>query len=84
MTRIEKAAILKLIESIEHPSVESSRFEKGKFTVVTNHREVKRLLESPDYRLGWNNCRKSAAGALEFIMSASRGDLARYSGRKGA
>lgn len=80
MRKDQAAAINKLLERLKSPIVEGTTYyPDGR---VVNHNDVatiNRLLDSPDYKLGWTNCQKQFTDSLNWIMSATPRELRKFS-----
>jgi hypothetical protein len=82
MTKLERKALQHAIENSQHPTVRVRSYdfgsERASHTQHTSDANADRLLDSPDYKAGWEACHKAIKETLEFIMSASISDLKRY------
>jgi hypothetical protein len=60
MTKKEQEALQNLLKAVEHPTVSVATYveTKGKLEKreELSSEEAKRRLDSPDYRLGWEQC----------------------------
>jgi hypothetical protein len=92
LTKLERLALRKLLQEARKllqeaatPALESHSYEpdgKGKLRRVEKRslQEIERLLDSPDFRLGWSLCLKTMSELLLSISSTSDRNL-RYDTR---
>lgn len=72
LTRDETTFIQYTLASLEAPRVVA---KSGTLAEVLakpiNHKEVDRLLDSPDYKAGWTACQQQFADYLETLLQAN-------------
>jgi hypothetical protein len=81
MTANEKKALTYLIASTEHPSLPSHSYPEGiggKMVIHNSEQNIKRLLDSPDFRAGWNACRNHFQEVLEFLQTGTPKEIRQY------
>ncbi len=76
MNSKDKKELTKLLEQIAHPSVTGTTYSFGgseppKVTQHATLAEVNRLLDSADYKAGWNACAKNVAATILYLMEKS-------------
>jgi hypothetical protein len=80
MTKLERKAFLKLLNSTRDPSVPGSEYdEKLRRVELNSSAEASRLLDSVDFRKGWELCYNRMAEGIKFISSAKETDLKLFS-----
>lgn len=70
MTRDEKETLRKIKEQIDSPTVTAVTYESvNGVTKRIENPDTKRLLESADYRVGWNACAEIVITWIDSLLS---------------
>lgn len=80
MTTTEKMAIETLLKDIRWPSVKVSEFETrgGALLETWRNADAARLLESGDFKAGWQACRAKVDEVLRLVLTGKPRDVRRY------
>ena len=80
MTTTEKKAIEALLKEIRWPSVTAAEYSVTNGHLEETHRnaDAARLLDSDDYKAGWQACRAKVLEVLDLVMYGKPRDVRRY------
>lgn len=85
MTNLEKKALLKIVESLAHPSALGSAFTADfqpiKVEQLVPGTPNHLLLDNDFYKAGYKRCHDELRDYIEFLLTAKAKDLRKYTGK---